>query len=441
MSVLKNHKYKLLTLLLLGLFIWTTLPLYQFFAHQGKLPLPPWGFVELPDEQAPSAQHLLDVRYRDAAEQALTRLEVHRQGIKAPGISAAVAIDGRLVWTGTSGWADIASRRPVTPETRFRIGSTSKPVTATALAQLVQAGFLDLDRKIDHYLQPLPNPQWSQLTARQLASHMAGLPEYKENRDWWGLYHTMALKRRYESVYGSLEVFDGTDLLYPPGEQFHYSSFDTVLLSAVLEAAAGEDFSHLMDNKVFEPLAMPASGPEPKTPSADMATFYWSDGERLRPWRKVDLSHRLAGGGFLSTPSDLVKLGSAWLDDKYISPQVRAQFWQPQRLNDRKVNRQNYALGWRLAGGDDYIALNANHGGVSRGSQCWLMVIPEYRMSVAVAINSRTEEFWDFGQISVVLAKLFHQFSPVGQDPSRTQGDNWGKALSIANHPKPSKDL
>lgn len=409
MSFVKNHKYKLLVLLVFGLVVWLTAPLYQFFAHQGKLPLPPWGFVELPEEKAPSAQQLLDARYQNAADEALTRLETHRQGIKAPGISAAVAIDGKLVWTGTSGWADIASREPVTPNTRFRIGSTSKPVTATALAQLVQAGLLDLDTKIQHYLQPLPNPQWGQLTARQLASHMAGLPEYKENRDWLGLYHTMALKRRFESVYDALEVFDGMDLLYPPGERFHYSSFDTVLLSAVLEAAAGEDFSVLMRNKVFEPLAMHATGPEPETPTADMATFYWGDGERLRPWRPVDLSHRLAGGGFVSTPTDLAKLGSAWLDDDYIAPEVRAQFWEPQQLNSGEVNTQNYALGWRLAGGDDYIARNANHGGVSRGSQCWLMVIPEYRMSVAVTINSRTEEFWDFGEISVVLAKRFHQ--------------------------------
>lgn len=158
MSVLKNHKYKLLAPLLLGLLIWSAAPVYQFFAHQGKLPLPPWGFVQWPDEQAPSTQQLLDARYADAAAQALTRLESHRQGIKAPAISAAVAIDGKLVWTGTSGWADIARRRPVTPDTRFRIGSTSKSLTATALAQLIQAGLLNLDAKIEHYLQPLPNP-------------------------------------------------------------------------------------------------------------------------------------------------------------------------------------------------------------------------------------------------------------------------------------------
>ncbi|MEM6531601.1 MAG: serine hydrolase domain-containing protein [Myxococcota bacterium] len=59
------------------------------------------------------------------------------------GFSAAVSIKGRVVWAGAVGFADIASARPVTPDTRFRIDSTSKALTATALARLVQRGQVD----------------------------------------------------------------------------------------------------------------------------------------------------------------------------------------------------------------------------------------------------------------------------------------------------------
>ena len=90
--------------------------------------------------------------------------------------------------------------------------------------------------------------------------------------------------------------------------------------------------------------------------AADLADFYWNDDGRypnFRRWQTVDLSHRLAGGGFISTPSDLVKLGSAWLDDNFISPQTRAQFWQPQALKrwqyQRGQLRSQLALG-RLRG-------------------------------------------------------------------------------------------
>lgn len=113
----------------------------------------------------------------------------------------------------------------------------------------------------------------------------------------------------------------------------------------------------------------------------------------------------------MSTPSDLVKLGAAWLDHDFIRPETRAQFWQPQILADGKINEENYALGWRWADYKDEQGqlYNANHGGVSRGAQSWLMVIPDKNMVVAVMINSNVEKFWDFGEVSIPLARLFSQ--------------------------------
>lgn len=50
---------------------------------------------------------------------------------------------------------------------------------------------------------------------------------------------------------------------------------------------------------------------------------------------------------------------------------------------------------------------HANHGGVARGGQSWLMVMPDYDMSIAVNINRKTDVFWDFGRISEQLASEF----------------------------------
>lgn len=405
--VIKMHKCKLLAGVLLVALVWLSWPVYQFFAHRGHIPLVPYGFLTIPLEN-PTHQTLADPAYRAVGDRALQALAEHRRKVKAPGISAAVAIEGRTVWTGSSGWADIASRRPVTTETRFRVGSTSKVLTATALARLVQSGQIDLDTSIDHYMDKLPRKEWAQLTPRHLASHMAGLPEYKENRDWLGVYHTLALRRHYDNVYDALDVFDRTPLLYPPGSQYHYSSFNTVLLSAVMAASQDQPYLDLMREAVFEPLGMTATGPEPRGDDSFLATFYWRDGDKVRPWRPVDLSHRLAGGGFVSTPIDLVRLGSAWLDESFIKPETQALFWQPQKNSQGEINPERYALGWRIhGGGDGDMPFNANHGGVSRGSQSWLMVIPEHQMVLAVAINSGTDEFWDFAKISHTLVKIF----------------------------------
>ena len=393
-------------LLPLGICLWLGWPVYQFFAFRGEVPMLPWGYVTVPHE-GPGTQIIDDDRYQVAATQSLETLSRHRQTIQAPAISAAVAIDGKRVWAGSVGWADIGNKIAATPDTRFRIGSTSKPLTITALAKLVEKGALDLDTTIDHYLTELSNPEWKSITPRHLASHMAGLVDYQNTAEWTGLYQVMALQTHYDNVQDSLTVFDGTPLTHPPGSHYEYTSYSTVLLSAVMQGAARTPYQQLIQKSVFDPLGMHQTSPDPGQHQPDMAQFYWREGTKAKIWRQVDLSHRMAGGGLVSTPSDLVKLGSAWLDDDFITPDIRHVFWQPQRLNNGEVNPQNYALGWRMHTGDDYMVTNFNHGGVSRGAQCWLMVIPEYRMVVAVSINTTTEVFWDFGEVGVIIARQF----------------------------------
>lgn len=393
-------------------FIWLAWPIYQFLAYEGKVPM--WFPTDIvaPDQYPRTTAFSTHPQSASALE----LLAQHRAKIHAPAMSAAVAVDGKIIWAGAVGWANIEKRLPATVDTQFRIGSTSKIVTATLLAKLFQEGKVDLDKSIAHYSPNLPNPEWKKITPRQLASHSSGLPDYLDNYgDLWGIYYLFKLDKRYTSVSESLEVFDDTALLFEPGSQFHYTSFNTVLQSVVLEAAAGEPFLSAMRSHVFNPLAMNSTGAEYELSQPNsLATFYWNkDGEypAFRVWQKVDLSHRLAGGGFISTPSDMVKLGSAWLDDTFIAPETRQQFWQPQQLSDGSINPQNYALGWRWANYEDENGRvhNANHGGVSRGSQSWLMVILEQKMTVSVMINSNVEEFWDFGQVSMPLARLFYK--------------------------------
>lgn len=391
-------------------FIWVLSPIYQFLAYESVVPMW-WSKDLLPPTYTPQNTPF---SAHPKSSAALELLRAHVAKIHAPAISAAVAIDGKIVWAGAVGWANIEKQIPATVDTQFRIGSSSKAVTATLLAKMVQDGIINLDTPISHYYPQLPNPQWEKLTPRQLASHTSGLPDYIDNYgDIWGWYYLFKLNKRYASVRESLEVFDDTSLLFEPGSQFHYASFNTVLQSAVLETVAGESFLETMRKQVFIPLQMNATAAEYELPEKNsLAGFYWNhDGQHpaYRVWQKVDLSHRLAGGGFISTPSDMVKLGSAWLDDGFIAPETRKLFWQPQTLADGAVNEENYALGWRWKDYEDENGKvsNANHGGISRGSQSWFMVIPDKGMVVSVMINSNVGEFWDFGQVSMPLARMF----------------------------------
>jgi len=390
-------------------------PVYQAMAHKGKASfLPFYQFIAIPKE-SPRQHKLFNEDYKKSALTALKSIDEHKDTINAPAISAAVAIDGKLIWAGAAGWADIATRKPATIDSQFRIGSTSKALTGTALARMVDAQQIKLDNSIGSYLRNLKNDRWHKITPRQLASHTAGLPHYFKNNDYLGFYRTIALSTRYEQVQQALTVFDGSDLLFEPGSQFSYSSFGTVLLSAAMEGAADMPYLDIMQSQVFTPLNMLSTKAEYQANADDqLATFYWNNKGKqslVREWREVDLSHRLAGGGFISTSTDLVKMGAAYMQNDFISAQTRETFWTPQILPDGSETPNGYALGWRVITRkiDDDIGevTFANHGGVSRGAQSWLMVIPEHNMSIAVNINANTEVFWHFGKVSMQLAKTF----------------------------------
>ena len=73
-----------------------------------------------------------------------------------PGLSIAVAVDGEIVWSEGFGYADVEAAAPVTERSKFRVGSVSKPYTATAIAQLMQDGRLDVDAPIQQYVPSFP---------------------------------------------------------------------------------------------------------------------------------------------------------------------------------------------------------------------------------------------------------------------------------------------
>ena len=405
-------KFLVLIVCVVFLLFWLLWPVYQFYAHKGEAAFLPWGELDIPDN-AEQSQLVYDAKFSQVATMAINKLEAHHKTINAPGMSAAIGIDGKLVWAGAVGWADIEQAVPVSIDTQFRVGSTSKAITATGLARLLDQHLIDLDAPISQFHHVLPNAQWQQIKVKQLASHMSGLPHYKQFDDKLGLYKSIALTTHYSDVNDALEVFNETRLIFGPGSQFSYSTYGTVLLSAVMQEAAGQPFLALMQEQVFTPLELNHTGDESKFEGqGTLANFYWNDGgksQKVRVWRDVDLSHRLAGGGFVSTSSDLVRLGNAYFNEQFISSQTKQKMWTPQRLLNGEVNPQNYGIGWRV----DHMLVGEktvsymHHGGVSRGAQSLLVLIPEYQLSIAININAKTDNFRSFSKIWKELAISF----------------------------------
>ncbi len=145
-----------------------------------------------------------------------------------PGFSAAVAIDGKLVWTEGFGEADLESHVPVRTTTKFRLGSVSKLLTAAAVARLYEDGRLDLDLPVQRYVPSFPQKQYP-ITTRQLAGHLAGIRHYRDSDPLYSAKY-------YKTVLEGLTIFQDDPLLFEPGTKYEYSSYGYNLLSAVVEA-------------------------------------------------------------------------------------------------------------------------------------------------------------------------------------------------------------
>ncbi len=232
------------------------------------------------------------------------RMEHHR----VPGVSVAVIDGGEIAWARAYGMADLASRRPVTTETRFQAASISKPIAALGALALVDDGRLELDAPVNASLRRWTVPEndlteASPVTLRHLLSHTAGLTQ-----------HGFPGYAAGEPVPTPVGVLEGEGNTPPvrvdlePGSAWRYSGGGYVVAQVLIEDASGEPFPEYMRRRVLGPLGMDDTGFEQPLP-ADLAeraaTGHTGDGSPLDG--RFHTYPELAAAGLWTTPTDLAR--------------------------------------------------------------------------------------------------------------------------------------
>src|SRR5438067_1535037 len=299
---------------------------------------------------------------------------------RVPGVQVAVAVEGRLVWSEAFGYADIERRVPVVATTMFRIGSVSKPLTADAVALLVQEGKLDFDAPVQRYVPTFPSKPWP-ITPRELAGHISGIRGYIKD------YEENHSNKHYPTVNSGLAIFANDPLLFEPRTQFSYSTYGYSLLSAVVETASGEDFPTFMDTNVLRPLGMSHTTVEMVgSPRPERAQTYEPDTKtgRLDITPPIDNSYKWAGGGYLSTAEDLVRFGSAHLKLDRLRPASLDLLFTSMRTRDGKET--GYGVGWYI-GRDERGHRVVSHAGSAVGGSAILSVDRDSKIVFAMCLN------------------------------------------------------
>lgn len=184
-----------------------------------------------------------------------TQIPRWMEAYRIPGTIVSLIEGGKVLWEEAWGYADVEKRRPMTVDTRCRVESISKSVTAWGVLKLVQQGRLDLDAPIQKYLKrfqfPVSSYSVENVTIRRLLSHTAGLP-----------LGTIGVRYEPEGPIPSLEEALQKDgyLVAEPGSGFSYSNVGYNLLELLIEEVTGQEFSLYMEKEILKPLGMDRSG-------------------------------------------------------------------------------------------------------------------------------------------------------------------------------------
>ncbi len=356
----------------------------------------------------------VDSRYAAAVHEARRMLLQFMEDRGIPGLSAAAAVDGQIVWAEGFGYADVENRVPVTTVSKFRSGSIAKSMTGTGLALLVERGMIELDAPVRRYVPEWPDKHPT-ITLRQLAGMQGGLRHYNTPSRSYHQTH------RYTDLVEAIEWFKDEPLLFEPGSRYSYSSYGYNLLGMAMQRAAGEPFHLFIDRNVLEPLGMRSTVPDHSDSIiAHRVSFYERTGG-TRSFRKLprmyelpegtlfnapsaDNSYKTPSGGFLTTPEDLLRfcLGVALHPRPgFMRPETRQLLLMPMLTSEGEET--GYALGWRH-GTDERGYHSIGHGGGGVGTNNQLLCYPEEDVAVAVMVN-----FTDagYGDLPRRLAWLF----------------------------------
>jgi len=187
---------------------------------------------------------------------------------KFPGLAACIVKGDSVRWAQGFGYADIASAKPVTPDTLFLLGSVAKAVTAVAVMQLVEAGMIDLDADVNTYLPfEVRNPAHPRvpICARMLLAHTSSI---RDDADIYRSLYTlntgggdspMPLRQfleHYLATGGDWIAPGVTYTGFAPGSQFHHSNVGVALAGYLVEAVSGLSFDAYCKRRIFEPLGM-----------------------------------------------------------------------------------------------------------------------------------------------------------------------------------------
>jgi CubicO group peptidase (beta-lactamase class C family) len=314
------------------------------------------------------------------------RLDSLRVELQIPGLSAAIAEDGEIVWSMGFGYADAEAERPALPTTPFHLASLTKPFAATIVMQLVEDGAVGLDDPVSEY--GIDIEENGVVRVRHLLTHTS------------------------EGV---------------PGSRYRYNGGRFAELDHVIEGATGRSFGDLLVERILQPLQLRHTAPNPNHPAfgrtglnrdafiAEMAAGY-----ELRDsvYRVGQPTYFGAAAGLVASAEDMAAFSLAIDEGRFLEPETWDSVFTPAVSNTGQT--LPYGIGW-FVHYHQGVKLEWHYGYWDSNSSL-IVRAPEKRMTFVVLGNTNMlSRPYHLGVDSNVLrsdvARMFVEAYVLGDEP------------------------
>ncbi|MGO4791144.1 serine hydrolase domain-containing protein [Paenibacillus sp. 2KB_20] len=374
---------------------------------------------------APATSNNSDLTYEPTKKIVAEKAKILTETYGTTSVQYALIDAGEIVVSGQTGKNDINNKVPLTSNTIYGIGSTSKMVLTTAVMKLVDEGKIDLDKPVVNYIPDfkMKDNRYKQITTRMLLNHSSGLlGSSGSNATLYGDNDTYS----HDTFLDQLAL---QNLKADPGEYSVYCNDGFTLAEILVERVSGMGFTAFIHKYITESLDMKhTKTPQDVVDPAAMAGIYSPLVEGQLPQENYNI---IATGGIYSTAEDLVKFSQIFtgevegiLSSKSVEAMAQEEYKRGMWPEDSDTSI-SYGLGWdsvNLYPFSEYGIKAVTKGGDTISYHSSLIVLPEYNLAAAVTSSGGTSAKDQFIASELLLSALEQKGIITERKPEKSFG-------------------
>jgi CubicO group peptidase (beta-lactamase class C family) len=298
----------------------------------------------------------------------------------SPGCALGVYRDGKILYAKGYGLANLEENVPITPQSVFDIGSTSKQFTAASILLLEKQGKLSVNDDIRKYIPEIPD-YGQKITILHLLNHTSGLRDYLTLMELAGI-NTDSVTTDEDTLQ---IIVRQKALNFAPGSDWLYSNTGFFLLSVIVKRASGKTLREFAADNIFAPLEMTHTQfRDDHTSLIENRAMAYDAKEKTGGYGlNVSYFEQTGDGAVHTSVEDMQKWDENFYSGQIGGKEFLAEIQEQGKLNSGKI--LDYAKGLSIG---EYRGLHTvSHGGSWGGYRAQLLRFPEQHFSVACLCN------------------------------------------------------